>query len=84
MHFVPTDRTNSNDNASALHVVDEEVEKHSRVFLQEEAPRHIACANALSTCGEVLDLQHPPTGWLQEDEDVAPQTKDWARDGELH
>ncbi len=84
MHFVRADRTNSSDNASAPHVEDEEAEKPVWAFPQEEAPQHIACANESSMCGEVLDLPHPPIGWLQEDEDCAPQAKIWARGGGRH
>src|SRR6266699_542092 len=76
-------RTNSSGNANAPHAVGEE-EHRSWGSERAGSPRHIACANEPPTCGEVLDLLHPPTGWLREDEDLATQMKDWARDGARH
>jgi hypothetical protein len=48
------------------------------------SPRQSACANEPSTCGEALALLHPPTGWLPEEQDGAPQTQNEGRDGGLH
>jgi hypothetical protein len=48
----------------------EEEEKRSWGSEQAGSPRHIACANKPSMCGEVLGQRHPPTVLLPEDEDA--------------
>jgi len=63
---VRADRANSSGDATELHVVGEQEEKHPWTFPQEEAPRHIACANVPSTCDEALGQLHLPTALVQE------------------
>ena len=78
------DHANSSDDENRSSEEDEVEGMFFLEFLPGEGFRRTSCANGRSRCDEALDLLHPPTVSLGEDEDLVLQMKERVRDGGPH